>query len=113
MLRWPRSLVPMRWIGSASPVDRIRKGSKPADLPIEHVTKFDGRVTLKTATALEVRYSRCSSFRPASRSNEAAEFHGPGHGRRRARSAVGLAQETGRTYRIGVLTVSPRGSSTF
>jgi len=41
--------------GSASPVDKILKGSKPADLPIEHATKFDGRVTLKTATALEVR----------------------------------------------------------
>lgn len=101
------------WGGSASPVVKILKGSKAADLPIEHATKFDGRVTLKTATALEVRYSRRSSFRPASRSNEAAELHGPVHGRGRVRSAAGLAQETGRTYHIGVLTVSPRWSSTF
>ena len=46
--------LPDLWRRSASYVDRVLKGEKPADLPVQAPTKYELVINLKTAKALSL-----------------------------------------------------------
>ena len=51
MLSYGSDLV-ASWRGATTYVDRILRGAKPGDLPVQFPTKFEMAVNLKTAKAL-------------------------------------------------------------
>jgi putative ABC transport system substrate-binding protein len=49
--------------GTAYYIDKLLRGAKPADLPLQQPTKFDMAINLKTANALGISVPQSVVFR--------------------------------------------------
>ena len=73
------------WRRAASYADRILRGAKPSELPVQFPTKFEMVVNLKTAKALDLTVPQSILRAPTRSSNETQGFH------RGARKRSGVA----------------------